>query len=472
MICLNVGSILAIVPSFDRTNENVTVIIGNSAVLPCFISNLGDHKVAWIKVANTDVLAIGDYKVTNDERIKLVHGYVTDWSLSIQPVNEEDSGEYICQINTEPQMVTRINLQVLLPPKIVEEKSTISPEPIREGDTLVLYCHTEGIPKPKVSWYFRKRHHSHSNSATLNSDRSVAQQQQQQNGKQSASLPSPHHEQVLQEGDTLIIKNVSRYYSGVFECIANNSVPPAASRKIKVSVEFAPELRVQQEKVEQIVGQDARFECRIKANPLVNHYWMKDGRVIENGLTNLFDGAANHFKSGSDGETLKSSNKYEIVTYNQNSHEHLTISALIVKNVSKNDFGTYQCFAVNPHNISKIEVELKEIQVRRATSTTKAAVSRILVYNGVENNNNHKSHSNELNGLRLSTKPGVQSKQQRKTNSSSGRNSIDNDYFEHDLNENTLTLINSVETNLKSGSNVYQRFLLSICLFLLQLALF
>lgn len=70
-------------------------------------------KVAWIKVANTDVLAIGDYKVTNDDRIKIVHGYVTDWSLSIQPVSEEDSGEYICQINTEPQMVMKINLQVL-----------------------------------------------------------------------------------------------------------------------------------------------------------------------------------------------------------------------------------------------------------------------------------------------------------------------------------------------------------------------
>lgn len=32
-------------PTFDRSSENVTVIIGNSAVLPCFISNLGDHKV-------------------------------------------------------------------------------------------------------------------------------------------------------------------------------------------------------------------------------------------------------------------------------------------------------------------------------------------------------------------------------------------------------------------------------------------
>ena len=38
-------SAMFIQPTFDRTNENVTVIIGNSAVLPCFISNLGDHKV-------------------------------------------------------------------------------------------------------------------------------------------------------------------------------------------------------------------------------------------------------------------------------------------------------------------------------------------------------------------------------------------------------------------------------------------
>ena len=34
-------------PTFDKSNENVTVIIGNSAVLPCFINNLGDHKVLY-----------------------------------------------------------------------------------------------------------------------------------------------------------------------------------------------------------------------------------------------------------------------------------------------------------------------------------------------------------------------------------------------------------------------------------------
>ena len=32
-------------PTFDRLSENVTVIVGNAALLPCFINNLGDHKV-------------------------------------------------------------------------------------------------------------------------------------------------------------------------------------------------------------------------------------------------------------------------------------------------------------------------------------------------------------------------------------------------------------------------------------------
>ncbi len=33
------------VPNFDRPSENVTVIIGSFAILPCFVNNLGDHKV-------------------------------------------------------------------------------------------------------------------------------------------------------------------------------------------------------------------------------------------------------------------------------------------------------------------------------------------------------------------------------------------------------------------------------------------
>jgi neurotrimin len=150
---------------------------------------------------------------------------VSDWSLSIQPISEDDQGEYICQVNTEPQIITKIVLQVLLPPKIIEEKSTIMPEPVLVGETLRLYCHAEGMPAPQVSWYFR-----HLSNAPQSA-------QKRNHHTRMRHLRQSVSDQIFQEGSTLVIKNISTHYSGIFECIANNSVPPAASRKIKVNVE-------------------------------------------------------------------------------------------------------------------------------------------------------------------------------------------------------------------------------------------
>lgn len=78
---------------------------------------------------------------------------------------------------------------------------------------------------------------------------------------------------------------------------------------------------------------------------------MKDDRVIENGLG-----------SGLENSVLNNmalSSKYEIMIYNQNSNEYLTVSALTIKNINKTDFGLYRCFAVNSHNTTRAEVELK-----------------------------------------------------------------------------------------------------------------
>ena len=136
-----------------------------------------------------------------------------------------------------------------VPPKIVEEKSTISPEPIKEYDTLKLYCHADGIPAPKVSWYFRKRatagHHHAAGSDHNGSSQSTRQIHSQgsnhhhhaaNNAGNKGGLLTPG-DHVIHEGSTLVIRNASRHQSGIYECIANNSVQPAASRKIKVSVE-------------------------------------------------------------------------------------------------------------------------------------------------------------------------------------------------------------------------------------------
>ena len=114
-----------------------------------------------------------------------------------------------------------------VPPKIIEEKSTITPGPVKEGSKLTLYCHADGIPTPTVLWYFRNKKTIPSHHIGLHN---------QHTGDRSNHV-SRSNELVIQEGNTLTIHNITRAYTGIFECIANNSVPPAASRKIKVIVE-------------------------------------------------------------------------------------------------------------------------------------------------------------------------------------------------------------------------------------------
>lgn len=167
------------------------------------------------------------------------------------------------------------------------------------------------------------------------------------------------YDHVIHEGDTLVIRNISRHHGGIYECIANNSVLPAASRKIKVSVEFGPEVHTEK-KIDQFLGMDARIECKIKSNPLINHYWMKGDHVIITGTDK--------------------SEKYDVSIFSHN--DFVTTSILVVKNVTVDDLGKYECFAINGKTAAKSEVFLDELVLRRASSP-RPIVSRILIYQDI-----------------------------------------------------------------------------------------
>ena len=223
-----------------------------------------------------------------------------------------------------------------MPPKIIEERTTINPSPVAEGDTLTLNCFVDGNPIPKVAWYFRKKianNHVNENELKFNYENSYSSNEE----KSPNMIP-------IEEGNVLTIENIGRNYTGYFECIANNSVQPAASRKMKVSVEcknlfitiisinfhavllVSPEIYIQTSKYEEKIGADVRFECKIVANPLINHYWIKDGRVIENSV----DINIPEFKNEDHVNTRESLNKYEI-NINNNNNDFITINSLLVR---------------------------------------------------------------------------------------------------------------------------------------------
>ncbi len=87
-----------------------------------------------------------------------------------------------------------------------------------------------------------------------------------------------------------------------------------------IFLKVGPEIEVETSEVEHVVGSDVRLECRIKANPLVNHYWMKDDKVIENSVMNM------HFARDPTKVV-----KYEMNIFNQNNIEYLTVSSLVIK---------------------------------------------------------------------------------------------------------------------------------------------
>ena len=81
---------------------------------------------------------------------------------------------------------------------------------------------------------------------------------------------------------------------------------------------------MQTSKLELIGGMNARLECKILSNPLINHYWTKDGYVIENSAMNDYDDGDNvNIK-----RSFRHELKHELIVRN---HDYLTVSTLLIR---------------------------------------------------------------------------------------------------------------------------------------------
>ncbi|CAH1378257.1 unnamed protein product [Tenebrio molitor] len=311
-------------PEFLAPLENHTVTQGRDVHFTCVVNHLSSYKVAWIKSDTKAILAIHTHMVAQNPRLSVTHNGHNTWMLRVYNVQKNDSGSYMCQINTDPMRSQMGYLAVVIPPDILNDnESTQSSGVAVESGTITLRCYATGVPEPKVLW------------------------RREDGGNIVLREDVDRERQVLQsfEGETLKLTNVQRTDMGPYLCIASNGVPPTVSKRFIVKVHFHPLIRVSNQLVAAPVARDVLIQCYVEASPKAMNHWMR-----------------------STGEKLIPSEKYVIEEVPIN--EYSLLMNLTIRNLEKRDFGGYTCSSSNALGKAEGTVRLQERQVIvKSTST-------------------------------------------------------------------------------------------------------
>ncbi|XP_023345178.1 lachesin [Eurytemora carolleeae] len=307
-----------LLPYFPMIVENVTVSHGRKAVLKCQVENLRNYKVAWVRVDTQTILTIHNNVISRNPRISLSRPGENKWDLHINSVQESDRGWYMCQINTDPMVHRSGYLEVVVPPRITSQGS--SSLVVREGENVSLECEANGYPPPHIVW---RREDG--------DDISVA-------GKKVSIV----------ERAVLRLDRISRLNMGDYLCVASNGIPPSASNRFSVKVQFPPMFWIPSQLEGVYAGQDVTIECHSEAYPKSINYWINNK-----------------------GAMLVSNDKYEAITVDTGYKIYMKLH---IRNITKADFIEYRCVAKNSLGSSDGAISLYEIPATTTTTTTTEAL--------------------------------------------------------------------------------------------------
>jgi neurotrimin len=86
---------------------------GNNVLLECQVQNLGNYKVAWVRIDTQTILTIHNNIITRNQRVSLSHHDEEIWRLHLERAQESDRGWYMCQVNTDPMTSQKGFLEVV-----------------------------------------------------------------------------------------------------------------------------------------------------------------------------------------------------------------------------------------------------------------------------------------------------------------------------------------------------------------------
>ncbi|KAK3097210.1 hypothetical protein FSP39_007524 [Pinctada imbricata] len=133
---------------FNRTPTNVTYHVGDTAILPCSVRNLGTKEVIWKRKNQKHVITVGDFVFISDNSYSIDHRDDSDdWNLIIKNVQKSHAGYFECQVSTRENMNITVQLNVIA-------VHISGPAFIDKGQPIVLTCNASGpITPDDIDWF-------------------------------------------------------------------------------------------------------------------------------------------------------------------------------------------------------------------------------------------------------------------------------------------------------------------------------
>jgi hemicentin len=235
-------------PKIDSKPQDIQVNIGETAELNVKLSGVPQPNIQWLKNGQP-------FNIDN-KRIKTIEKD-DSCSLIIDKAQLDDKASYTLKATNKAGETEspKINLNVTaIKPTITSDlnKDIIA----QTGETIPLTIKVSGT-KPKVKWY--------------------------KNGEEVVQTVEENYEIIEgEETYTLLIKNAKPKNTGEYQAVVTNDVGQAKSKKIKVQVQKAPELKKKPQPFLTVKeGQPAQFECEFDGNPTPKISWLRDGKPLQ-----------------------------------------------------------------------------------------------------------------------------------------------------------------------------------------------
>ncbi|NWI95738.1 NCAM1 protein, partial [Pitta sordida] len=294
-----------------QSTMNATANLSQSVTLACDADGFPEPTVTWTK----------DGEPVEEAEDEEKYNFNYDGSeLVIRKVDKSDEAEYICIAeNKAGEADATIHLKVFAKPKItyVENKTAMELE-----DQITLTCEASGDPIPSITW--------------RTSTRNISNEEKTLDGR----IIVRSHARV----SSLTLKDIQYTDAGEYVCIASNTIGQD-SQAMYLEVQYAPKLQGPVA-VYTWEGNQVNITCEVFAYPSAVISWFRDGQL------------------------LPSSNYSNIKIYNTPSASYLEVTP-----DSENDFGNYNCTAVN-----RIGQESSEFILVQADTPSSPSIDRVEPY--------------------------------------------------------------------------------------------